>query len=497
MANNKKSIPTKATKASDIAQWDVETDVIVVGFGGAGSCAAIEAADHGAEVHLFEAASAAGGSTALSGGEVYLGGNGGTKIQKMFGFEDSSEDMFNYLMMQHSPQADEDKIRSYVDIAASHFDWLINKGVPFKESFIDERLVEPLTDDCLLYSGNEKSWPEMNHCKPAPRGHAVQKVGMGGGQILMEQLEKAVAAAGVNVHFDTRALSLIIDDDNTVVGLIVRIDGKEVACKASGGVILCAGGFVMNEQMIKQYAPRLGRCNSPIGNPGDTGSGIQMGLSVGGAAINMHEGFSSIPFYPPSTLTYGIFVTDKGQRFINEDAYHGRIGTHLLEQNSERFYLIADIEAYSDYEQMNFMNASIVGTGDTVAELESELELPQGCLSNTLSLYNDFAAKGEDPMFHKQPEWLRPLKPPYVALDVTPGRGAYMPYFTLGGLDTKPTGEVRSLDGSTIEGLYAAGRTACGVPRRGDGYSSGISIGDATISGRKAGIAAAARSKSH
>lgn len=495
MSDNKKSVPTKATKASDITQWDIETDVIVVGFGAAGSCAAIEAADSGAKVHLFEASSAAGGSTALSGGEVYLGGNGGTKIQKLFGFEDDSEDMFNYLMMQHAPQADEAKIRSYVDSAASHFDWLVEKGVPFKESFIKERIVEPITDDCLLYSGNEKAWPEINSCKPAPRGHAVQMEGMGAGKLLMERLEKAAVAAGVNVHFDTRALSVIVDDSDAVIGLVVRIDGKEVNCKASGGVVLCAGGFVMNEQMVKQYAPRLSRCNTPIGNPGDTGSGIQMGLSVGGAAINMHEGFSSIPFYPPSTLTYGIIVTDKGQRFINEDAYHGRVGTHLLEQNSERFYIIADVDAYGDYEKMNFLNADVVATGETVAELEGELNLPQGSLSNTLSLYNDYAAKGEDPLFHKQPEWLRPLEAPFVALDITPGRGAFMPYFTLGGLDTLPTGEVKRLDGTLVEGLYAAGRTACGVPRRGAGYSSGISIGDATVSGRKAGVAAAARSK--
>ena len=495
MSEAKKSTPTQTTRVSDIGRWDIETDVIVVGFGGAGSCAAIEAADSGAGVHLFEASSAAGGSTALSGGEVYLGGSGGTRIQKMFGFEDSSEDMFNYLMMQHSPQADEQKIRGYVDGAAAHFDWLVSKGVPFKESFLDERVVEPLTDDCLVYSGNEKTWPEINSCKPAPRAHTVQLEGMGAGRVLMEQLEKAVVASGVNVHFDARALSLIVDESSTIIGLVVRIDGKELACRAKGGVILCAGGFVMNEQMLKQYAPKLSRCNTPIGNPGDTGSGIQMGISVGAAAINMHEGFASIPFYPPSSLTYGIIVTDKGQRFINEDAYHGRIGTHLLEQNSERFYFIVDVDAYGDYEQLNFLRADVVGTGDSIEELEQELNLTPGSLANTLNLYNEFAVNGEDPLFHKQPEWVRPLRAPYVALDVTPGRGAFMPFFTLGGLDTKPTGEVRRLDGSVVDGLYAAGRTACGVPRRGSGYNSGISIGDATFSGRKAGVAAAQRAR--
>ena len=89
-------------------------------------------------------------------------------------------------------------------------------------------------------------------------------------------------------------------------------------------------------------------------------------------------------------------------------------------------------------------------------------------------------------------DWVA-LQAPLVALDCTPGRGALYPFFTLGGLDTLPSGEVLTPEGDVIPGLYAAGRTACGVPRRADGYGSGISVGDATFSGRMAGIAAATR----
>ena len=469
----------------------METDVAIVGFGGAGSCAAIEAATAGAGVIIFEAASAPGGSTALSGGEVYLGGSGGTAVQKQHGFRDSTENLFKYLMMQHAPQGDEDKIRAYANGAAAHFDWLVDKGVPFKGTFLDERLVEPVTDDCLIWCGNEKAWPEVEHCVPVPRGHVVQMEGMGAGALLIEHLQRNVAALGVEVHCDARALCLVVGDHGDVEGLVVRMDGQARTCRARGGVILCAGGFVMNEEMVRRYAPRLTRCSEPIGNPGDTGAGILMGLSVGGAAINMHEGFASIPYYPPASLTYGILVTDKGQRFINEDAYHGRVGTHLLEQNCEGAYLIADVAAYANYEELNFLGADIAGTGDTIEELESELRITPGALVGTLEIYNHHAQAGEDPMFHKQPAWLRRLNPPYVALDVTPGRGCFIPCFTLGGLDTRPGGEVRRADGSLVPGLYAAGRTAAGVPRRGSGYNSGISVGDATFSGRQAGISAA------
>ena len=490
-----KTSPSRARKSMDIQAWDMETDVVIVGFGAAGGCAAIEAAEAGARVTIFEAASAPGGSTALSGGEVYLGGGGGTAVQKAHGFQDSSDNMFNYLMMQHAPQADEDKIRAYVDGAAAHFDWLTDHGVPFKGTFLDERLVEPLTDDTLIWSGNEKAWPEIEQCEPVPRGHVVQMEGMGAGALLIEHLHRNSCQLGVDIHCEARALCLVVADDGKVEGLVVRIDGEEKTCRALGGVVLCAGGFIMNEEMVRKYAPKLTRCSVPIGNPGDTGSGIQMGMSVGGAAINMHEGFASIPFYPPATMTFGIVVTDKGQRFINEDAYHGRVGTHLLEQNCQRAYLVVDVEAYGNYEEMNFLGAQVVGTGETMEELEQELGITPGALTRTLELYNQHAANGEDPMFHKQTAWLRPLNAPFVALDVTPGRGCFIPCFTLGGLDTLPTGEVKRADDSIVSGLYAAGRTAAGVPRRGAGYNSGISVGDATFSGRQAGVSAAARSK--
>ena len=106
-------------------------------------------------------------------------------------------------------------------------------------------------------------------------------------------------------------------------------------------------------------------------------------------------------------------------------------------------------------------------------------------------MHNLAAQSGNDEQFHKSKEWLKPLAGPFVALDCTPGAGAFLPHFTLGGLDTTVDGQVLSVQGDVISGLYAAGRTACGVPRRGDGYASGSSVGDATFSGRRAGRQAA------
>ncbi len=491
-----KPTPASPIREEDIFSWAIETDVAIVGFGGAGVCAAIEAADAGADVQVFELASAGGGSTALSSAEIYMGGNGGTAVQRSCGYSDSSENMKAFLEAVFGASSDPDKVDAYVDGCAEHFDWLVRMGVPFKHSELKERAIVALTDDCLLFTGSERAWPFHLAAKPVPRGHNLQVEGDNGGPLLMRILTERVSArARVSIHYEARVLTLVVSEDGAVVGLIVRIDQQELAVRVRGGVVLCAGGFCMNEDMVRRFAPAYSDGLIPIGNPGDTGTGILMGLGVGAATVNMHECFVTLPFYPPASLTYGIFINDKGQRFVNEDAYHGRVGHAALQQQrslSNRVYLIADVEAYGDYETLNFLQAPVVGTGETMQELEAEIGLPEGTLVETLTRYNRDAEAGEDKLFHKSANWLRRLEPPLVALDCTIKRGAFYPFFTLGGLDTLPTGEVLTPERKPINGLYAAGRTAAGIPRTAAGYASGMSVGDATFSGRMAGRSAAA-----
>ena len=83
------------------------------------------------------------------------------------------------------------------------------------------------------------------------------------------------------------------------------------------------------------------------------------------------------PFYPPATLTHGIFVNGQGQRFINEDAYHGRIGCYLVKQTFP-VYLVLNVDDYSDYETASWLAAPVKGTGETIDELADELDLPIG-----------------------------------------------------------------------------------------------------------------------
>jgi len=145
--------PSHPLRLKDVAHWDMETDVAIAGFGIAGACAAIEAHQAGARVCILEVAAAAGGSAALSGGEFYLGGGGGTPVQKAAGFEDATEDFFNYLMMAGGPGADEARVRLYADSALAHYHWLNEQGIPFKGTYLPGKWLEPTTDDTLIWSG--------------------------------------------------------------------------------------------------------------------------------------------------------------------------------------------------------------------------------------------------------------------------------------------------------------------------------------------------------
>jgi succinate dehydrogenase/fumarate reductase flavoprotein subunit len=309
------------------------------------------------------------------------------------------------------------------------------------------------------------------------------------GPLLFRVLSEAAAAAGVEVVCDARVTSLIQDDAGRVVGAIAQRFGREQAFLARRGVVLSAGGFAMNPDMLRLHAPELLRPGVvPIGNPHDDGSGIQLGSAAGGAAIHMDACFVSVPFYPPSSHTRGIFVNAHGQRFVAEDSYHGRVGDQCRRQPDGRAYLILDDSCYEPSEG----GREVLAVEDTLEALERALGLPEASLQNTAAFFNRHAALGEDPLFHKSREWLAPLaKPPFAALECSFGRTWY-PAFTLGGLRTRASGEVLTEAGEIVPGLFAAGRNACNIPRSASGYASGTCVGDATFFGRLAGRGAAA-----
>ncbi|NNL66519.1 MAG: FAD-dependent oxidoreductase [Myxococcales bacterium] len=463
--------------------WDATTEVLVVGLGCAGASAALAAAEAGRAVTVLERASAGGGTSALSGGLLYLGG--GTPVQKACGFEDDPESMAAYLHAACGPDPDHAKIDHYAERSVEHFHWLVDHGVPFRSSFHPGTGIEPPTDDGLIFSGSENAHPFREIARPAPRGHCPARPGAAGG-LLMERLLAAVtAASGIRVETDCRAEALVTDDDGRVVGAVVRRAGASFHLRATRGVILTAGGFIQNREMVAEHAPALLRCKVRIGCEGDDGSGILLGQSVGAATLRLDAGSISLPFYPPEGLKRGVLVNGAGERFINEDAYYGLVGEHALLHQDGRVFLIVDEAIH----ERPMAGMEIVAAGETATELEGELGLPEGALQETLARYNEGAARGEDPAFGKRPEYLTPLvETPLGALDCTVENAIYAA-FTLGGLHTDVLGRVLDDVEEPIPGLFAAGRTTSGLAAQ--GYSSGLSLADGSFFGRRAGAAAA------
>ena len=471
--------PSDVRDAADVPRWHEEAEVVVVGLGAAGSSAAIEAAATGADVLVLECASGGGGTSATSHGQLYLGG--GTSIQKACGFEDSPEEMFKYLVASCGPGPDEEKIRLFCEHSVEHFNWLVGKGVPFKESYFAEG-TDPMTDDCLSYTGNELAHPWCEIARPAPRGHTVQQQGPSGG-VLMQQLLGAVPDAGARVLPDTHCETLVVDRERAVGGVVVRTLGEERFVRAVRGVVLTTGGFIQNSEMVARYAPLLLQC-TPVGCDTDDGSGIRMGVRAGADAIRMEAGLVVLPFVSPVGLRRGVLVNRQGLRFVNEDVYQARAGELAVYGQGDDVFLIVDDTIF----ERTDLPSVVAAVGADVAELEAELEIPYGSLQATIRRYNEDAERGEDLLFHTAPEYLTPLaNPPYAALGC--GESERCTTFSLGGLHTRPSGEVLTPDGREIAGLYAAGATASGLAAQ--GYNSGISLSDATFFGRQAGAQAA------
>ena len=469
-----------------------EVDVLVVGFGIAGACAAISSAEAGARVVVVERASAAGGSSALSGGEVYLGG--GTSVQKACGFEDTADDMFAFLRAALGPHADEEKLRAYCDGSADHFRWLVDHGVDFQPSIYDAPAWMPPTTDGLMWLG-ENSWPFDTLATPAPRGHRPPAPYFAG-RVLMDALVAAAQDAGVRTLVDTRVTDLLVEDER-VVGVRLKQYGEERVLRARRGVVLTTGGFVDNEEMLADHAPALlGR--GKVSDGLDDGSGIIMAQAVGAAVRRMHAHEVALTVLPPLAAR-GILVNAHGQRFVNEDTYPGTVSHAAVAHQPAPYWVIADETCFEEVPEGDLWGVRPSHVAETLSELEQELGMPPGALEATVTAYNRFAAEGADPWFHKAARWLRPLQAPFAAVDVAAGfnpggrdsaaAGDGVAGFTLGGLRTSVDGEVLSRTGRPIPGLWAAGRVSSGI--HGDGYISGTSLGDGSFFGRRAGRSAA------
>jgi 3-oxo-5alpha-steroid 4-dehydrogenase len=521
------------------ADWDLQADVVVVGFGAAGACAALEAAAAGARVVLLDRF-AGGGATALSGGVVYAGG--GTPQQRAAGVGDSAEAMFRYLQTEVGDAVPAGTLREFCDGSAAMLGWLEGHGVPFEGSLCPDKTSYPTNRHYLYYSGSEVSARDVT--PPAPRGHRARGAGTSGG-LLYARLAAAAQQAGVLVVRQTTAVRLITADGR-VTGVecrslrdaprwarfahrlahraavkpylyvpklgrllhrpadwLERRFGRPLLVGSGRGVVIAAGGFGANRPLLRAHAPSA-RGGLMLATPGDDGSGILLGTGAGGAACRLDRVSVWRFLSPPPALLRGVLVDRDGQRICDESRYGAAIGDAIVGRGGQAWLLVDRATLALARKQVRgstlwfqrlqawYLLLVAPVTAATVREVAARAGLDPDGLAATLAAYNA-AADTPDDRAGKPPDLLVAQdQPPYSLIDfsIRPRMLNPAPVLTLGGLLVGPaTGAVLRADGTPIPGLYAAGRSAVGLCS--GSYVSGLSIADCVFSGRRAGRHAA------
>lgn len=513
-------------------------DVVVVGFGAAGACTAIEAREAGADVLVLDRFGG-GGATAMSGGVVYAGG--GTSVQNEAGVPDTAGAMLAYLREEVGDAVSEETLRRFVAGSADMIGWLAERGVPFEASLCPYKTSYPTNRHYLYTSGSELSFRDT--AAPAARGHRTRGRGTSG-RLFHARLAAAARARGVRVLTQTNAVRLLTDDTGRVTGVeattlrgapawaraahrvlhrysvkpglyvpalgrllhrrvasIERRFARPVKIFATRGVVLAAGGFVFNRAMLREHAP-LYRGGLPLGTPGDDGSGIRLGVAAGAATDRLDRLTIWRFLTPPAALQHGVLVDRAGRRLCDESRYGAVIGDVVLHSEGATAWLLVDSAVLAQARRQlrgqtlwfqRLQAWSLLSSGrvsaPTLAAVAAKAGVDADALALTVKAYNEAAAAGDRDPAGKAPELVRALEhPPYSLIDCSIRNRAAQPapMLTLGGLVVdEQTGQARRADGTPVSGLYAAGRTAVGVCS--NSYVSGLSLADCVFSGRRAG----------
>lgn len=470
---------------SDV-EWGRSADVLVLGLGVAGACAALEAHRGGGDVLVIERASGGGGASAASEGIFYLGG--GTTLQSDLGYDDTPDNMYAFLRASTSTP-DDVSLRAFCDGAPEHFEWLEAQGLSFERKAFTKKAVAVRSGEGLLTTGNEKLVEFADVATPVPRGHQARGgAEVRGGVLAMQTLIETVEGDGVPIVYDTAVTGLVVDNDGSVCGVQVQPAGEERSyIQARKGVIVATGSFNLNAELCNLHLPVVAEHGRPLGIDSNDGAGLLMGQTVGVGTRGMDGVIATSSIYPPEELIFGIIINNLGERFVAEDSYHGRTAYHIERQPDQAAWLMVD-EAHFAYPERGH---TLVDLFETATELEIALGLPSGAIEATVATYNQgVVAEADD--WGKHPAWMAQLSFPLAVFDLSFVSSEYS-YISLGGLTSDQWGRALDSEGQPVAGLYAVGAVAAHFPMSGQEYASGLSLGPGSFFGRRAGRHAVAQ----
>lgn len=462
---------SKQAKEKDQIPAEQSFDVVVVGSGGAGFSAAIEAAEAGKKVAILEKLPAIGGNTLLSGGEMNAPGNW---VQKKLGIEGDSVEVYYQDTMKGGDNVGDPKmVRLMAEKALESAEWLR-----------DDIKVEFLPDQLFQFGGHTYKRALI------PVGHT--------GAELISKLKMKADELKIPVFLNVKAEKLMKDDSGKIVGVTATDkDKRELTFNAKDAVILTTGGFGSNVEMRKQYNKEYDERYHSTDSVGTTGDGIVMAQEVGAALTNM-ESIQTYPIANPKTgmislladtrFDGAILVNQEGQRFVEELERRDVISKAILAQTGGYAYQIwnDDIDAISktkeahkaEYDEL--IREKLLVKADTIEEAAKFFDIDVDTLKETIEKVNAYAKDGKDKDFNHRGGLVSLEKGPYYIEKAAPSV-----HHTMGGLVINEKTEVLDESGKVIPGLYAAGELTGVI--QGKNRLGGNAITDIITYGRIAG----------
>ncbi|WP_226092893.1 flavocytochrome c [Dickeya oryzae] len=443
---------------SSMAQSETResTDLVIIGAGGAGMSAAIEAHNQGAKVILLEKMPFAGGNTARAEGGLNAAG---TPYQKAKGIEDSPELFFKDTMKGGRNINNPDLVHIITEQAKDSIQFLKENGAELADV---SRAGGASVDRIHRPMGGE----------PA-------------GSFIATALIKKIKALNIDMRTRTSATEIIKNDKGAVTGIKAKGKDGNVYTIDAKKVMITSGGFGANFDMIKHYDPKLVGFKT-TNAPGSLGEGVKMAESINAKLVDMEY----IQIHPSTVPGKGILITEgvrgdgailvneQGKRFVNELLTRDVVSQSILKQPNAHAYVIFNDALVKQNKTIDtYFKQKLVLEGDSVEALATAIKMDPKQLSKTLSDYTGYAKANKDTEFGRESFKQALNTGKYYAIEVTPGI-----HHTMGGIAINTKAQVLDNQGKVIPNLFAAGEATGGV--HGANRLGGNSLADIVTFGR-------------
>ncbi|TCZ77735.1 flavocytochrome c [Paenibacillus albiflavus] len=446
-------------------------DVVVIGAGGAGFSAAIEAKQAGANVIILEKMPTVGGNTLISGGEMNAPN---TWVQQAVGITDDNVELFYEDTMKGGDNVgNPEMVRILAEQALGSAEWLR-----------DEIKVEFIPDQLFQFGGHSRKRALI------PVGHT--------GAELIKKFKAKTDELQIPIKTDMKAEKLLTDANGKVTGVEATSGaGQKITFNASKGVIIASGGFGSNVEMRVKYNPELDDTYMSTDTPGSTGDGIVMAQEINADITNM-KNIQTYPICNPKTgvislvadsrFDGAILINQSGERFVEELERRDVISQAILAQEGRYAYQLWNqgleeisktIAAHPDeYEQM--IKDGVLYKADTLEDAAKFFNIDPAKLQATIDKVNEYAKTGKDLDFNHRAGLVSLAKGPYFIQKAVPSV-----HHTMGGLVIDTDTRVLNTEGKVIEGLFAAGEVTGVI--HGSNRLGGNAIADIITFGRISG----------